>query len=158
MDAPALRLATPADLAAVEALVRAAYAPYIPRIGRPPGPMGDDYAALIAAGQVHVAERAGQVDGVLVLLPEADGLLLDNVAVAPRAQGQGLGRVLLAFAEETARAAGHAAIRLYTNAAMAENIALYARLGYAETHRADEAGFRRVYMSKRLPPSDGDTP
>ena len=33
---------------------------------------------------------------------------------------------------------------------MTENIALYARLGYAETHRAEEKGFRRVYMAKPL--------
>ena len=33
---------------------------------------------------------------------------------------------------------------------MTENIALYSRIGYVETHRAEENGLRRVYMSKRL--------
>ncbi len=48
---------------------------------------------------------------------------------------------------------GFKAIRLYTNEAMTENIRLYERLGFAETHRAQEKGFRRVYMTKPLDPS-----
>lgn len=144
------RPARDADLEAVARIVRAAYAPYIPRIGRPPGPMGDDYSALIRAGRVHVIDHAGIVQGVLVLIPQDGALLLDNVAVAPAAQGAGLGRRMLAFAERTAVRAGYRAIRLYTNEAMTENIALYERAGYVETHRAEETGLRRVYMVKAL--------
>jgi hypothetical protein len=59
--------------------------------------------------------------------------------------------MLLEFAEDAARVAGFGAIRLYTNAAMAENIALYLRIGYRETHRGEEKGLRRVYMRKPLP-------
>jgi hypothetical protein len=33
---------------------------------------------------------------------------------------------------------------------MTENIALYGRIGYAETHRATEKGLNRVYMAKPL--------
>jgi glutathione S-transferase len=33
---------------------------------------------------------------------------------------------------------------------MTENIALYRRAGYVETHRVSEKGFDRVYMTKRL--------
>lgn len=130
--------------------MRAAYAPWVARIGREPGPMGDDYGALIRAGRVHVVEHGGVVQGVLVLIPEDGAMLLDNVAVAPAAQGLGLGRRLLAFAEQAARQAGCRCVRLYTNEAMAENVGLYSRLGYAETHRGEERGFRRVYMVKPL--------
>ena len=112
--------------------------------------MLDDYAALIAAARVHVIERDGAVQALLVLLPEPDAMLLDNVAVAPEAQGSGLGRILLRFAEQTAVAAGYDRIKLYTNEAMTENITLYARLGYAETHRVEEKGLKRVYMVKTL--------
>ena len=144
------------DRAAVEAIVAAAYAPWVPRIGREPGPMGDDYGALIRAGRVRVVERDGAMRGVLVLIPEAEAMLLDNVAVVPEAQGKGLGRALLAVAERAAIGAGYRRIRLYTNEAMAGNVALYARLGYAETHRGEEAGLRRVYMTKALgPAADG---
>jgi len=134
--------------------VRRAYTHYIDRIGRPPGPMTDDYAALIAAGHVHLAEQDDVVSGVLVLIPPSlagdAAMLLDNVAVDPQAQGRGLGRMMLDHAERMARAAGCRSIRLYTNQAMTENISLYARLGYVETHRAEEKGLRRVYMSKPL--------
>jgi ribosomal protein S18 acetylase RimI-like enzyme len=75
-------------------------------------------------------------------------MLLDNVAVAPAAQGSGLGRKMLEFAEAEAVEAGYRSIRLYTNEAMTENIELYTRMGYSETHRVEEKGFRRVYMSK----------
>jgi ribosomal protein S18 acetylase RimI-like enzyme len=85
-----------------------------------------------------------------VLIPEPTTMLLDNVAVSPRAQGRGFGVKLIAFAEARARAAGFAAIRLYTQDVMVENLALYARLGFVETHRAKELGLNRIYMSKAL--------
>ncbi len=144
------RLATATDLGTVEAIVRSAYVHYVPRIGREPGPMLDDYASLIRDGRVHVIEHDGIVQGVLVLIPQVDAMLLDNIAISPAAQGLGLGRIMLTFAEAAAAAAGYSAIRLYTNEAMTENIALYTRVGYSETHRAEEKGLRRVYMSKPL--------
>jgi GNAT superfamily N-acetyltransferase len=112
--------------------------------------MLDDYAALIDGGLMHVAERDGLVQGLVVLIPQDDAMLLDNVAVAPKAQGSGLGRLLLAFAERAALQAGYGAIKLYTNEAMTGNIDLYARIGYAETHRSEEQGLRRVHMRKSL--------
>lgn len=145
-----LRKAVTTDRPAVEAIVEAAYSPYIPRIGRKPGPMLDDYEALIHEGCVHVVVADGLVQGILVLRPEQDAMLLDNVAIAPTAQGRGYGRTMLDFAERAARAAGLPSIRLYTNEAMTENVALYGRLGYVETHRGVANGFRRVYMSKAL--------
>jgi ribosomal protein S18 acetylase RimI-like enzyme len=145
-----VRLAAPDDRQAVEGVVRAAYAPYVARIGREPGPMLDDYGALIRKGRVHVIEHDGRVQGILVLISEEDSMLLDNIAVSPDAQGRGLGRRLLAFAERSAVASGYSSIKLYTNEAMTKNIGLYSRIGYVETHRAEEKGFRRVYMAKRL--------
>lgn len=149
-EPPRPRLGGPADRAAVEAIVEAAYTPYIARIGQKPGPMLDDYGSLIAQGRVHVVEQDGAPAALLVLIPEEGIMLLDNVAVMPGAQGRGLGRILLDFAEQAARDAGCSAIRLYTNAAMVENIRLYGRLGYRETHRAQERGLRRVHMRKPL--------
>ncbi len=145
-----LRAATGDDLGTVETIVQTAYAGYVPRIGRQPGPMLDDYGQLIRDGRVHVIEHDGKVRGVLVLIPQEDAMLLDNVAVSPSAQGLGLGRAMLNFAEAAAVDAGYCSIRLYTNEAMTENIELYTRIGYSETHRIEEKGFRRVYMTKRL--------
>ena len=84
---PRIRPATPADLGAVEQIVRDAYGHYIARIGREPGPMLDDYGALISEGRVCVIERGGAVLGLPVLIPQADAMLLDNIAVSPSRRG-----------------------------------------------------------------------
>jgi ribosomal protein S18 acetylase RimI-like enzyme len=146
-----IRPAETADRATVEAIVHAAYAVYIDRIGKPPGPMLDDYAALIANGAVSVLETTGgAVGAIIVLLPKSDHLLLDNIAVRRDLQGIGLGRQLIAFAEAEARRLGHSEVRLYTHVTMTESIALYARLGFVETRRGIDAGYDRVFMVKRL--------
>jgi ribosomal protein S18 acetylase RimI-like enzyme len=77
-------------------------------------------------------------------------MLLANVAVAPSVKGTGIGRALLAYAEQSAKAAGYRTIRLYTHKSMVENIALYSRIGYTETHRAVQNGLKRVFMVKNL--------
>lgn len=150
-----IRPAIPADAAALRAMVDAAYRPYIARIGKPPGPMLDDYARRIADAQAWVLEEDGQVLGILVLEARADALLLDNVAVCPAQHGHGHGRTLMAFAEEQARRRGLTQVTLYTHVLMAENRRLYARLGYRETRRVTEDGFDRVYMTKVLAPGPG---
>jgi ribosomal protein S18 acetylase RimI-like enzyme len=143
-----IRPAQPADRAAVEAIVAAAYSVYLERVGKPPGPMLDDYAGLIDAGAISVFETDGAIAALIVLLPKPDHLLLDNVAVRPDRQGQGLGRRLVAFAESEARRLGYSELRLYTHVTMTENIALYTRLGFSETGRGHEAGYDRVFMTK----------
>ena len=149
-----IRLANPDDRHVVEEIVTAAYVHYVERIGKPPGPMLDDYVALIAAGAVSVLpEDSGIIVAIAVLLPKPDHLLLDNVAVRPSRQGRGFGRRLIDFAEEEARRLGFAELRLYTHEKMTENIALYTRLGFVETGRGQEAGYDRVFMTKRLDPA-----
>jgi GNAT superfamily N-acetyltransferase len=145
-----IRRAVPADAPALAALVERAYAPWVPLVGRRPMPMDDDYAARCAAGQAWLLERESRLLGAIVLEDAADHLWLDNVAVDPAHQGEGIGRDLLAFAEDEARRRGYAELRLLTNERMARNIALYARLGYVETDRREDEGFRRVFMAKRL--------
>lgn len=145
-----IRPAVPTDQARVRNIVDAAYRPYIARIGKRPGPMDEDYGALIERGDVFVAQEGDTVVGLAVLLDDRDALLLDNVAVAPERHGRGLGRRLVGFAEDEARRRGRRMVRLYTNEAMVENAALYARLGFVETHRATQNGFRRIFMEKTL--------
>jgi GNAT superfamily N-acetyltransferase len=145
-----IRAAGNGDASAVGAVVDAAYQHYIPRIGKPPGPMLDDYKRRIADGQTWVLEDAGHIVGILVLEETQAGFLLDNIAVLPAYQGKGHGRVLMEFAEAEARRRGFRQIQLYTHALMIENIALYCRVGFVETHRVSEKGFDRVYMTKQL--------
>ncbi|HEX5327094.1 MAG TPA: GNAT family N-acetyltransferase [Acetobacteraceae bacterium] len=147
--AAVIRPALPADRAAIERIVNAAYATYIPRIGKPPAPMLDDYAVRIAAGEVWVLDD-GHPIGVVVLIAEPDHLLLDNIAVAPDCQGRGHGRRLLGFADAEAARRGHAVLRLYTHALMHENLALYLAQGWREYARGSQSGYDRVFMEKRL--------
>jgi len=151
MAEPRIRAATATDVPAIAGIVGQAYRHYVDRIGKPPGPMLDDYAALIDAGAVHVlALDEGNIAAIVVLLEKPDHLLLDNIAVRPDRQGQGLGRQLIMFAEAEARRLGFAELRLYTHETMTENIALYTRLGFVETGRGREAGYDRVFMTKAL--------
>jgi ribosomal protein S18 acetylase RimI-like enzyme len=147
---PEIVPAAAGDARAVTECVRAAYAGYVPRIGREPAPMTADYGGLIDAGEVWVARAAGGICGVLVLRPQPPALLVENVAVAPGHQGQGLGRRLMTFAEEHARAAGLDEVVLYTNERMTENLRFYPALGYTETGRGLQDGFARVFYRKAL--------
>ena len=143
--------ARPEDAAAVAALVAAAYAPYIARIGTKPGPMLDDYDAVIADHIVYVARGEDGLGGVIVLIEKDDGtILFDNIAVAPEAQGSGLGRRLMDLAEAEAARRGYGRLDLYTHEMMTENVEIYTRRGYVETERRTERGFPRVYMAKDL--------
>jgi ribosomal protein S18 acetylase RimI-like enzyme len=156
MDAAPILPATAADTPAIRAVVDAAYSRHIPRIARKPLPMLADYDALVAAGQVWVLKDGPALVGVLVLVGEPDHLLLENVCVSPERQGQGIGKRLLAFSEAEARRRGYQELRLYTNVRFIENIALYIRHGYHETHRGfsdggpGQAGFERVFLRKVL--------
>lgn len=145
-----VRPAVPSDAPGVAACVIAAYRHYVDRIGKPPGPMLQDYAQVISRHQVSVAVAGDVVVGVLVLAVTEEGFLLDDVAVDPSRRGQGIGRMLLERAEAEAARQGYATISLYTHEKMTENRALYSRIGYVEYDRRVEDGYSRVYMRKRL--------
>ena len=153
MTAPELRPATAADAAGIAECVRASYSPYVERIGKRPGPMLDDYDQVVRDHRAYVMDDGGEIVGALVLIDKEDGILLDNVAVLPSRQGEGIGRRLVEHAESEARRLGHRHLDLYTHQQMTENIAMYARSGYEEIDRRTERGFPRVYMRKRLSPS-----
>lgn len=145
-----IRPATTADAHQVEAVARAAYAAYVPRMGVEPAPMGADHAAAIAEGAVAVAAEGEDVLGYVVLRVDGRTALLENVGVRPDQHGRGIGRSLIDHAERAALALGYDRITLYTNEAMTGNLALYPRLGYTEVRRVVEDGYRRVYFEKPL--------
>jgi GNAT superfamily N-acetyltransferase len=148
--APSIRPATVGDAPAVAALVHAAYEQHVEQIGMLPGPMLDDYAEVIANNHVSMIVSDGKIAGVIVLTVTDEGFLIGNVAVHPSHRGRGLGKALLIFAEAEARDAGFDSIYLYTHEMMAENLALYARLGYVEYDRRSQGDFSLVYMRKQL--------
>ena len=70
--------------------------------------------------------------------------------MAPPYQGRGLGRKLMAHAEELAASLGFGEIKLYTNKLFAENVRLYARLGYRVDREEEFKGGIVVHMSKPI--------
>lgn len=146
-----VRPAEPRDAEGLAQCVAAAYQMYIPRMGgQKPGPMLADYAEEIARHQVWVADANEEIIGGLVLILYADYILLDNIAVHPNYQGRGVGRALLQLADAEALRQGYGELRLYTHVTMTENIDLYTRIGWIETHRGEQAGYARVFMRKQL--------
>ncbi|MBX9873527.1 MAG: GNAT family N-acetyltransferase [Beijerinckiaceae bacterium] len=150
-ERPELRQAAASDAAAVRALVRAAYAKWVPLIGREPRPMAADYETAVVRHRVDLAYLDGTLAALIETIPQPDHLLVENVAVAPAHQGQGLGRFLMAHAERLAAAQGFGEIRLYTNQRFAENVRLYCALGYRIDREEESALGVTVYMSKRIP-------
>jgi GNAT superfamily N-acetyltransferase len=143
-----LRRATVDDLPAIRAVINAAYARYLPRMDKPPGPMLRDYGPSVEAGTTWVT--GSPVTAVLTLYPREDHLYVENIAVDPSAQGRGLGRVLMEFAEQEAARHGLGRLALVTHETMTENQAIYAKLGYVEIERRTDEGYRRVFMEKSL--------
>jgi ribosomal protein S18 acetylase RimI-like enzyme len=149
-----IRKAALGDANIVSAITDAAYARYVPLMGRKPQPMTADYQQILAEHPVWIMWVGEQPAGVLVLMHEPEAMLIYSVAIAPEYQKRGLGRRMLAWAEAEARTAGYDTIRLFTNALMEANIALYTRLGYVETRREPFHQLTIVHMRKPLQASE----
>ncbi len=148
-----LRPAEPQEADAIAGIVRAAYARWVPAIGREPLPMRVDYAKALHEHRFDVivdGHRGDRIVGVIETMQRDDHLWIENVAVAPEAQGRGIGRRLLDHAERIALAADCFEARLLTNAAFEANVALYRRLGYVVDREEPYLNGITVYMSKKL--------
>jgi GNAT superfamily N-acetyltransferase len=145
-----LRLAETSDTAAVTSVVRAAYSKWTPVLGREPLPMRADYERNIQDHRIEVLIRNGEVAAVLETIDRPDHVWIENIAVSPELQRNGLGRRLLVHAESRAIDLGLSNVRLLTNAAFESNITLYGRVGYVIDRTEPFMGGATVYMSKRL--------
>jgi ribosomal protein S18 acetylase RimI-like enzyme len=149
-EAGELRRAVASDAPAIRALTREAYAKWVPLIGREPKPMTADYAEAVRRHRIDLLHLDGVLAALIETIAEADHLLIENVAVSPAFQGRGLGRKLMAHAEQIAASAGHRETRLYTNNLFAENIELYRKLGYRIDREEVLAIGVAVHMSKAI--------
>jgi DNA-binding MarR family transcriptional regulator/GNAT superfamily N-acetyltransferase len=75
---------------------------------------------------------------------------LKRMWVAPQARGLGLGWRLLQELERHAREAGVAVLRLETNRALVEAIALYRRAGYREVDAFNDEPYAHHWFEKQL--------
>jgi GNAT superfamily N-acetyltransferase len=149
--ATGMRRATPADAPIVRDLTRAAYAKWIPLIGREPKPMTVNYERAVVEHVIDIYEVNGLPVALIGVIPQASHLLIENIAVLPNQQGKGLGNLLLNHAETIARSRHFKELRLYTNAAFISNIEFYARRGFQEFHREPfPAGGITVHMKKMI--------
>ena len=142
----------PPDAEAIRALTRAAYAKWVPLIGREPLPMAADYDRALLEHEFDLLMVDGRLVGVIETKLEPDHVWIENVAVVPGEHGKGWGRRLLAHAERKAQAANRTELRLLTNPAFQGNVRLYQSIGYTITRTEPFRGGTTVYMSKQIGP------
>ena len=143
-----IRAGTPEDLPRLREIARAAYAEYVPLIGAEPPPMLQEFERDLAEGALWVI--GDPAEGYVVARPQGADWLLENVAVAPEAQGKGIGKRLIVFAEAEGARRSFAKVVLYTNVHMVANLTMYPAMGYQEIARRTEKGVNRVYFEKSL--------
>ena len=149
------RTAQPRECADADRVLRAAFTPYLARLGREiPADYYKWLPASIERGDVFVAEEGGRVVGVAATERRPAELFLDRLAVDPSKQGTGLGRWLLQRLDEVARARGDRAVSLVTAEMMDHLIRLYGSHGFEIAHRGlpdhGKDAHMRVHMRKRL--------
>jgi ribosomal protein S18 acetylase RimI-like enzyme len=143
------RRAGESDVETVRALTHGAYAKWVPVIGRRPKPMNTDYEHAVRTHVIELAYVDGELAGLIEIIPAADHLLLENIAVAPVHQRKGIGHRLMAHVEAMARARGLRQVRLYTNKAFTTNLDFYQKLGYTlEREEPIKGGGVLVHFAK----------
>ena len=139
------RSAIARDADAIRTCVEAAYAEI--RLSIPDLPdVTDGIEEDIRDSYVLIAQKEEELLGVVVFGFVENALMIFNLAVSPRAKGQGLARRLLDLAEGMAKDKDYKALRLTTHRLMVETRAIYRHLGWRETGR--EAN--KVYFEKSV--------
>ena len=147
LDDITIKVANSNDAKALHFCMKRAYSAYINKFdGLRLPPMDVDYDEEIRLFPVWVAVREDEVVGGLIMTFNQGHASIANVAISPEAQGVGLGRKLINFAENEAITRGYTELKLATHILLEENVSLYKHLGWVETSR-DET---RVYMKKRM--------
>ena len=142
------RLAAPGEIEAVQHVIVLAYGRYLARFNRLPRTFSRDYSAHIREGRLWVIGEP--VVGVVSLSACDSSLVIENLAVLPNFQGQGVGRRLIDFAETQARLRGLRRLELFTNVMMTENLEIFRRFGFEETARQTADGMQRVHFARTL--------
>ena len=135
-----------ADWEKVRRLILDAFAYMQGRIDPPSSALRMTEASLAedaAAGTLLLAECGGALVGSAFVRAKGDALYIAKLAVRPDRQGRGVGRALVAAAQQEARARGLAAIDLQTRIELVENHAAFARLGFVKIAETTHPGFTR---------------
>jgi ribosomal protein S18 acetylase RimI-like enzyme len=143
-----IRPAKTADAPAIRDLTRAAYAKWIPVIGREPKPMTADYDQAVRAHRFDLLFAGNRLAALVETVDKGDHWLIENLAVHPDFQGRGFGKRMLAQAEAQAAEANVVEMRLYTNKLFAENIRFYRAHGYQVDREEPFKGGFITHMSR----------
>ncbi|MEZ5934815.1 MAG: GNAT family N-acetyltransferase [Alphaproteobacteria bacterium] len=111
-------------------------------------------------GSFFVAELSAQIVGMFGLESiGSDAMELRRMYVDPSVRGRGIGRLLLAHAEEQTRRSGKTRLVLSTSELQTAALSLYRSSGYAQlreelvttqSNKTLGAGLRRFYFEKHL--------
>lgn len=82
--------------------------------------------------------------------PDTDTGEIKRLWVDPATRGLGIGRKVLATLEDLARDRGMTRVRLDSNLALPEAIALYRKAGYAEVPRFNDSPYAQIFFAKAL--------
>ncbi|MEM9097447.1 MAG: GNAT family N-acetyltransferase [Pseudomonadota bacterium] len=133
------------DWEAIHALLTRAFAFMEGRID-PPSSLtrmaADCLARKAEAETVLLATNPGLI-GCLFAKPEGDALYLGKIAIDPDHQGQGVGRALVAAAEDLAQQNGQTALVLETRIELVENHTAFAHFGFVKTAETAHPGYDR---------------
>ncbi len=123
----------------VMAMVHVAFREFTP----PSGVLGETVADLALRqreGFVLVVQDHGAFIGSLFCMRKDDALYLTRMATLPAWRRRGVGRALMAAAEEEARRAGLAKLLLRVRQNLPANQAYFAKLGFTVTGEGQDPG------------------
>ncbi|MDO4862712.1 MAG: GNAT family N-acetyltransferase [Ruminococcus sp.] len=139
------RRAVPSDIPAIERLFEAMLA----SVGAD-GISGyeDGYLGKFFGGGdvIYVAEEGGEAVGYISVEVYPDFVYLDDLSVAEKWRGKGIGTELIALAEQYAAGRGVPAVSLHVARTNTSARYLYQRLGYAVSDEEDS----RFRMTKHI--------
>ena len=151
-----LRDATPSDAEAVYQVTKAAYAEYRGFLDPPSGVAKETREAVersLGEGGAVLASIDGIAVGAVRYEPRDQSLYVGRLAVLPSHRRRGIGRALMATAEERAQRMGLSRIILGVRVQVPQNRAFYESLGYRADGHSSHPGYERTTwtgMSKAL--------
>jgi GNAT superfamily N-acetyltransferase len=152
-------IATPEDAAAFARLNEEWITTHFTLEAKDRETLADPFGRYVApGGDVLLARHGDEILGCVALEPEGDdgAFELSKMAVAPAAQGHGLGRRLLEAAIARARELGATSLFLGSNRRLAPAVHLYEALGFRHVAREDIGPMpydrANVFMRLDLPP------
>ena len=145
-----VRRGTTQDVDLIRDFTRAAYAKWIPLIGREPLPMAADYETALRQHRFDLLYKTNALAALIETIARSDHLHIQNLCVSPKFQRLGLGSQLLNYAQDMAVGENLPALRLDTNKFFTGNVDLYLRHGFSIDWEKPVDGGVHIHMVKQI--------